>query len=87
MDWNDGPLAIRERWSAWSESGVVGDATLASAEKGRIWLEQAVREIGQYIDEVGRRPLGRGRDHHNGASRRLSSAGKAPSPMSKGEDR
>jgi creatinine amidohydrolase len=75
MDWNDGPLAIRERWSAWSESGVVGDATLASAEKGRIWLEQAVREIGQYIDEVGRRPLGRGRDHHNGASRRLSSAG------------
>jgi creatinine amidohydrolase len=67
MDWNDGPLAIRERWSAWSESGVVGDATVASAEKGRLWLERAVEEIGEYIDEVARRTPRHGKDHHNGA--------------------
>jgi creatinine amidohydrolase len=65
MDWNDGPLAIRERWSAWSRSGVVGDATVASAEKGRLWLEQAVKEVGEYVDEVARRPLRAGGDHHD----------------------
>jgi creatinine amidohydrolase len=88
MDWNDGPLAIRERWSAWSESGVVGDATLATAEKGRIWLEQAVKEIVDYIDEVGRRPLGRGRDHHTDGFRRpMQQAGERDGSRAKGEDR
>ena len=42
MDWNDGPLSIKGQWSGWTESGVIGDATVATAEKGRIWLEQAV---------------------------------------------
>ena len=42
MDWNDGPLSIKGQWSGWTESGVIGDATVATAEKGRIWLDQAV---------------------------------------------
>ncbi len=67
MDWNDGPLSVKGAWSGWTESGVVGDATVASAEKGRRWLEQAVREIGDYIDDVARRAPRPGRDHHDGA--------------------
>jgi creatinine amidohydrolase len=64
MDWNDGPLSIKGQWSGWTESGVIGDATVATAEKGRIWLEQAVSEICEHIDEVARRTPRPGRDHH-----------------------
>jgi creatinine amidohydrolase len=71
MDWNDGPLAVRERWSAWSQSGVVGDATVATADKGRLWLARAVEEIGEYIDEVAARTPNAGTDHHDGARERL----------------
>jgi creatinine amidohydrolase len=66
MDWNDGPLSIKGQWSGWTESGVMGDATVASAEKGRLWLEQAVKEICEHIDEVARRAPRPGRDHHDG---------------------
>ena len=38
MDWNDGPLSIKGPWSGWTESGVMGDATVATPEKGRLWL-------------------------------------------------
>ncbi len=74
MDWNDGPLSVKGAWSGWSESGVVGDATVATAEKGRRWLEQAVREIGEYIDDVARREPRPGRDHHDGVMTALAQA-------------
>ena len=67
MDWNDGPLSIKGQWSGWTESGVIGDATVATAEKGRIWLEQAVTEVCQHIDEMHRREPRPGRDHHDDA--------------------
>jgi creatinine amidohydrolase len=67
MDWNDGPLSIKGQWSGWTESGVIGDATVATAEKGRLWLEQAVREIAGHIDELAGRSPRPGRDHHDGA--------------------
>src|SRR5207248_4416394 len=35
MDWSDGPLKIMPWWSAFSRTGVQGDATKATAEKGR----------------------------------------------------
>jgi creatinine amidohydrolase len=34
LDWSDGPLAVWPHWSGLSESGVVGDATVATREKG-----------------------------------------------------
>ena len=56
MDWSDGPLSFMPHWSALSESGVTGDATVATAEKGRIWLDQAVSaRSATHIDEVARR--------------------------------
>jgi creatinine amidohydrolase len=67
MDWNDGPLSIKGQWSGWTESGVIGDATVATAEKGRLWLERAVAETAEHIDEMARRAPRPGRDHHHGA--------------------
>jgi creatinine amidohydrolase len=67
MDWNDGPLSIKGQWSGWTESGVIGDATVATAEKGRIWLDQAVMEVASHIDELAARKPRPGRDHHQGA--------------------
>ena len=64
MDWADGPLSVKGQWSGWTESGVIGDPTVATAEKGRVWLERAVEEICEYIDDVAERAARPGRDHH-----------------------
>ena len=34
LDWSDGPLSVWPHWSGLSRSGVVGDATVATREKG-----------------------------------------------------
>lgn len=60
----DGPLAMMEPWSALSESGVMGDPTKATAEKGRRLLEAAANGIVELIDELRARPQARRVDHH-----------------------
>lgn len=66
--WNDwpgsGPLSYWPHWSAFSESGVMGDPTVATAEKGQAFLARARAEASQFIAEVARRPHAPGRDHH-----------------------
>ena len=52
----DGPLSFMPHWSAITESGVTGDAAAGTVEKGRIWLEQARKEIAEFIGEVAVRP-------------------------------
>jgi creatinine amidohydrolase len=64
LDWSDGPLSVWPHWSGLSRSGVVGDATVASAEKGRRLLSAAVAEIREYIEEMATRPRRPGRDNH-----------------------
>jgi creatinine amidohydrolase len=64
MDWSDGPLSLMPHWSAITTSGVTGDAAAGTAEKGRIWLEQAQKEIAAFIGEVATRPHAPGVDHH-----------------------
>lgn len=64
MDWTDGALSVMPQWSGWSESGVVGDATVATAEKGEAWLAAAVTEIGEFIEDIATRRRRPGRDHH-----------------------
>lgn len=60
----DGPLAMMEAWSALSESGVMGDPTKATAEKGRKLLDAAVNGIIELIDEMlARKPAPR-KNHH-----------------------
>ena len=64
MDWTDGPLGFTPHWSALTRSGVTGDATAGTAEKGEALLEQARREIAWFIREVAERPRDPGIDHH-----------------------
>jgi creatinine amidohydrolase len=60
----DGPLAMMEFWSQLSDSGVMGDATKATAEKGRALLDAAATGIVELVDEMlAREPRPR-RDHH-----------------------
>lgn len=64
-DWpSSGPLSYWPHWSGLSESGVMGDPTVATAEKGRAFLERARQEAAEFIAEVVRRPRAPGRDHH-----------------------
>lgn len=60
----DGPLVMMEPWSALTESGVMGDPTKASAEKGRLLLDAAADGIVELIDELRRREPARRKDHH-----------------------
>jgi creatinine amidohydrolase len=69
-DWPDaGPLSYMPYWSGLSRSGVMGDATVATAEKGRVWLERAQSEAAGFIAEAASRPPAPGADHHEDNSR------------------
>ena len=60
----DGPLAMMEHWSQLSESGVMGDPTKATPEKGRILLEAAANGIVTLVDEMLARERRPRVDHH-----------------------
>jgi creatinine amidohydrolase len=57
MDWADGPLKLMPWWSAFSRTGVQGDATKASAAKGHRLLAAAVGELVAYVGELREKPL------------------------------
>jgi creatinine amidohydrolase/Fe(II)-dependent formamide hydrolase-like protein len=44
-------------WSSFSQTGVHGRPTLATAEKGKAMLDAAVAEIAGYVRELKARPL------------------------------
>jgi creatinine amidohydrolase len=52
FDWTDGSLKVMPWWSSFSVTGVHGDATLATAEKGRRLLGAAVEECVAYVREL-----------------------------------
>jgi creatinine amidohydrolase len=62
------PVGLMEWWSSFSESGVVGDATLATAEKGRQIFEVSVDAFVRLVKEFRSRPLRPRRDHHDEAN-------------------
>jgi creatinine amidohydrolase len=57
MDWSDGPLKLMPWWSAFSRTGVQGDATRATAEKGEALLALAVEETVGFVRELKAKPL------------------------------
>ncbi|MBI3648701.1 MAG: creatininase family protein [Actinobacteria bacterium] len=57
MDWSDGPLHLMPWWNAISHTGVHGDATKATAEKGRVLLDAAVKECVEFVRELREKPL------------------------------
>ena len=64
-DWpGAGPLSYWPHWSGFTSSGVMGDATVASAAKGRRFLERAREEAAGFIAEVASRPRNPGSDRH-----------------------
>ncbi len=60
----DGALAMMEYWSQLSESGVMGDPTKASAEKGRALLNAAANGLVELVDEMLARESPPRRDRH-----------------------
>jgi creatinine amidohydrolase len=52
MDWADGPLKVMPWWSSFSATGVQGDATRATAEKGEALLDAAVEECIGFVREL-----------------------------------
>jgi creatinine amidohydrolase len=65
MDWSDGPLKLMPWWSSFSESGVQGDASKATAEKGKVLFEAAVSEIVAFVNELRSKPIPTRKDHHD----------------------
>ncbi|MCP5117198.1 MAG: creatininase family protein, partial [bacterium] len=53
--WHDlagGPkVRMMDWWTRFSKSGVVGDATLGTAEKGKIWFEASVDALIEFVRE------------------------------------
>jgi creatinine amidohydrolase len=66
MDWSDGPLKLMPWWSAFSRSGVQGDATKATAEKGKVLFEAAVDEIISFVGDLRATPIPSRKDRHGG---------------------
>ena len=65
LDLLDGsPVHLMDHWSRFSQSGVVGDPSLATAEKGRIIFEAVVEAFLRLVREFKNRPRGQPTDHH-----------------------
>ena len=65
-----GPVAITRWHGEGGDEGVHGEAKLATAEKGRIIFEEAVKRLVEFADEFHARPKPVRRAHHD--SERLS---------------
>lgn len=58
------PLLLMDEWTRFSKSGVSGDPTLATAEKGRIVFEATVAALVRLAREFKNRPRGERTDWH-----------------------
>ena len=45
------PVRMMEWWSRMSKTGVIGDPTLATAEKGKLWYEATIENLIEFIRE------------------------------------
>ncbi|QDU97072.1 creatininase family protein [Lignipirellula cremea] len=59
-----GPATVISWTSSYSESGVLGEAELATAEKGRQVYEEAVKQLATYVSWFKDRPKDERRDRH-----------------------
>ena len=65
MDLLEGPpVLLMDHWSRFSKSGVSGDPTLATAEKGEIIFEAVVNAFIRLVREFKMRKRGERTDHH-----------------------
>lgn len=59
-----GPASLISWTSSYSETGVLGDAELATAEKGRLAYEEAVKQLVRFVTWFKDRPRDVRRDRH-----------------------
>jgi creatinine amidohydrolase len=59
------PVSMMEWWSAQTTSGVLGDATRATVEKGKAIFEAEVEGMIRLIKELRSRPIRPRRDQHD----------------------
>jgi creatinine amidohydrolase len=68
FQWGDlfgsGPVSVFERTSTFTEDGTFGQATLATAEKGKLIFEQAASRLVEFVREFRDRPSRPSVDHH-----------------------
>jgi creatinine amidohydrolase len=66
--WQDltdpGPIRMMDYWTCFSKSGVNGDPTIATAEKGRLIFEAVVTNLVRLAREFKNRPRGERVDYH-----------------------
>lgn len=66
--WNDllspGPIRMMDYWSCFSKSGINGDPTLATKEKGKFIFEAVVNNFVRFVREFKNRPRGERVDYH-----------------------
>jgi creatinine amidohydrolase len=58
------PVLLMDHWTRFSSSGVVGDPTLATADKGKRVFEAVVAALVELVREFRSRPRGERRDLH-----------------------
>ncbi len=58
------PVRLMDEWTRFSKSGVYGDATIATAEKGEKCFEATVEAFMRLIREFKKRPRGERTDYH-----------------------
>ena len=59
-----GPATIISWTSSYSDSGVLGEAELATAEKGKQAYEEAVKQLARFVTWFKDRPPDQRRDRH-----------------------
>jgi creatinine amidohydrolase len=65
MDLLEGsPVRLMDHWTRFSKSGVYGDPTLATAEKGKVVFEAVVEAFVRLVREFKNRPRGERTDYH-----------------------
>jgi creatinine amidohydrolase len=64
IDWFNGPGSMMEWWSTLSKTGVMGDPTVATKEKGEVLLAAATDELRMVIGEMKTRAIRPRIDHH-----------------------
>ncbi len=64
---NGSPVRLMDEWTRFSKSGVYGDATAATAEKGGIIFEAVVEGFLRLVKEFKNRPRGERTDYHHEA--------------------
>ncbi|MHB9033640.1 MAG: creatininase family protein [Anaerolineae bacterium] len=58
------PVRFSDYWGRWTSTGVHGDATTATAEKGRVIFEAVVAKLVRIVDEFRQWPLPERSDQH-----------------------